>query len=237
MARFIGTIDDYEKYMGPRIRNAVNTFAKKEQDGKNGKCEFCGKTAELESVYKQKKEHETIIEALKKYSHGSYFDIDIEKCEQEILELHNPINLVFYFLCCECHKNYVSDNKPEITPEDTININGINVPLHKNENETTQNFVKKILRLFFNENFLPDTEIRNMLDRDYCRRTFGINYSILQNDNTRLRDGQKGTSRYWLNERFGNEYYACSQWWKTNEEIYKRKLSEWIKRIGKLHNR
>jgi hypothetical protein len=253
MARFIGTIDDYEKYIGPRIRNIVNTFAKNERDSKNGKCEFCGKTAELESAHKHGKERKTIIRnALKKYDNGTYFDVDIEKCEQEVLELHKPINSVFYFLCRECHRNYDSSNKPEITVddqqtvkiqteniiynnvEDIINIRGINIPLHKSISEKTQDFVKRILHLFFDNNFLSDAEIENMLDKNYCKETFGIAFPIIQNDQTRLQD-RKGHYRYWSNEIFGNEYYACSQWWKTNEKIYRRKLSEWIRKIEEIN--
>ena len=116
-----------------------------------------------------------------------------------------------------------------------INIRGINVPLYKNENEITQDFVKRTLRLFFNNNFLPEVEIRNMLDRDYCKRTFGIYYPILQNDRNELTD-ESGHFRYWLNEIFGNEYYACSQWWKSNDRIYRERLSKWIRRIGEINN-
>jgi ribosome-binding protein aMBF1 (putative translation factor) len=115
MARFIGTIDDYEKYIGPRIKNVVNTFAKSERDSRNRKCEFCGKNAELESAHKHGKERKQLIkEALKKYDNGTYFDVDVEKCEHDILELHNPINSVFYFLCRECHRKYDSNNSQEI---------------------------------------------------------------------------------------------------------------------------
>jgi hypothetical protein len=254
MARFIGTIEDYEKYIGPRIRNIVNTFAKSERDSRNGKCEFCGQNTELESAHKHGKERNQLIkEALKKYDNGSYFDIDVEKCEQDILELHTPINAVFYFLCRKCHRSYDSNGKSEIPryeqqpiekqTEDgmvnkvdgIINIKGTNVPLYKNENEKTQDFIKRILHLFFKENLLPDVEIKNMLDKNYCKKTFGISYSILQNDKTKLRDKKDGPFRYWANEIFGNEYYACSQWWKTNDETYKKKLSEWIKKIEEIN--
>jgi hypothetical protein len=112
MARFIGTVDDYEKYIGPRIRNIVNTLTKGERDKRQGICEFCKEKSELQSAHRHGKERKTLIfEALKKYNNGSYIDVDIEKCENEILELHNPINEVFYFLCMECHRKYDNNNK------------------------------------------------------------------------------------------------------------------------------
>jgi hypothetical protein len=83
--------------------------------------------------------------------------------------------------------------------------------------------------------FATHKEIRNMLDRDYCGRTFGISYSILQNDRSRLRDRNNGPFRYWSKEIFGNNYYVCSQWCKSNDEIYKIKLSEWIRKIGRMN--
>ena len=61
MVRFIGSIKDYEKYIGPRIRNIVNTFTKKERDSRKHICEFCGKSAELESAHKHGKERKQLI--------------------------------------------------------------------------------------------------------------------------------------------------------------------------------
>jgi hypothetical protein len=109
MAHFIGTIKDYEKYIGPRIKNVVNSIAKQERDKRHGICEFCGKKAELQSAHKHGKERLTIIHSvLEQYNNGNYLDIDIEKCENNIVELHKPINEAFYFLCAPCHRKYDS---------------------------------------------------------------------------------------------------------------------------------
>jgi len=131
MARFIGTIKDYEKYIGPRIRNIVNTLAKKEREKRQGICEFCNEKAELQSAHKHGKGRKDIIyEALKKYNNGSYIDMDIEECENYIVELHKPINQVFYFLCFECHRKYDSSQ------------NGTEI-LKSNRQEDTYSFEKK----------------------------------------------------------------------------------------------
>jgi hypothetical protein len=122
MARFIGTINDYEKYIGPRIRNIVNTFAKSERDKRQGICEFCNKKAELQSAHKHGKGRKTLIhEALKEYDKGSYFDVDIEECEKKILESHKPIEQVFHFLCFDCHREYDS-NHNEHGKQEAVNI-------------------------------------------------------------------------------------------------------------------
>jgi hypothetical protein len=127
-----------------------------------------------------------------------------------------------------------TESSPETEYDDEINegtlkIKGVEVPLCKKKNELTQDFVKRILRLFFNNDFIPDTEIRNMLEKDYCIKTFGIAFPIIQNDPNKLLD-RKGHSRYWK-ERIGN-YYICSQWWKQKENMYRKKLSKWIMKIN-----
>ena len=135
MARFIGTIEDYEKFIGPRIRNIVNTLAKSERNKKNGICEFCKKKSELQSAHKHGKgRKELIYEAMKKYDNGSYLDIDLEECETEIIELHKPLNQVFYFLCMECHRKYDSKS---IVDENEESNNDFSVKKIE-DNETTQ---------------------------------------------------------------------------------------------------
>jgi hypothetical protein len=144
LARFIGTIDDYEKYIGPRIRDIVKTLAKNEREKRQGVCEFCKKKAELQSAHKHGKGRKTLIyEALKKYNNGSYIDVDIEKCENEIINLHKPVDQIFYFLCFECHRKYDSsfteieeigtkENNQDILPEkSSIETNDQNI--EKNE--------------------------------------------------------------------------------------------------------
>jgi hypothetical protein len=61
MSKFIGTMDDYHKFIGPRIRNIVNTFTKKERDKRQGICEFCREKKELQSAHKHGKERKIII--------------------------------------------------------------------------------------------------------------------------------------------------------------------------------
>jgi hypothetical protein len=120
------------------------------------------------------------------------------------------------------------------TSQCTILIRGINIPLYKDNNETIQDFVKKILHIMFDNKLLPEKEIVNMLDKNYCNKTFGITFSIIQYDKNKLVDGE-GHSRYWSREIFGGKYYACSQWWKEKESIYREKLSNWIKWIGEIN--
>jgi hypothetical protein len=114
---------------------------------------------------------------------------------------------------------------------ESITIKGISIPLYKNTNETIQDFVKKTLRLLFANNLLPDSEISNMLDEDYCKQLFGLHFPIIQNDKNKLVDNA-GYSRYWADKIFG-QYYACAQWYDKPEYI--NKLAAWIKKISTLN--
>jgi hypothetical protein len=131
----------------------------------------------------------------------------------------------------------------EFNHQKTINIKGVQVPLYKSNDETIQDFVKKILRLMFKNDLLPNNEIENMLNEDYCIKTFGIDkifgkyYPIIQNNINKLRDDY-GHLKYYKDEIAeiqGKKYYACSQWWKSKEDIYKTKFSNWIKNIAKIN--
>ena len=114
-----------------------------------------------------------------------------------------------------------------------ITINGINIPLYKEKYETTQDFVKKLMKLLYKNNFIPDNEIKNLLNKDYCNETFDVPFPIFQNDPKMLLD-RKGHSRYWSNKVIG-DFYICSQWWKQKEKIYDEKLAKWILKISKYN--
>jgi hypothetical protein len=120
-----------------------------------------------------------------------------------------------------------------LMPSESIKIKGVDVPLYKNNNETIQDFVKKTLHLMFDNKLIPDTEINNMLNKDYCNKTFGIAFPIIQNDKNKLTN--KAGVKYWSKEIFGDKYYACSQWWLDKELIYQSKLADWIKKINNLN--
>jgi hypothetical protein len=72
-----------------------------------------------------------------------------------------------------------------------------------------------------------------MLSKDYSRKTFGISFPMVQDAKGKVVDN-KGYSRYWSDKIIGN-YYACSQWWKRRENIYKDKLAKRIRKIEKYN--
>lgn len=108
MAQFQGTIQEFHHYIGPRIRNIINTFAKKERMARDGVCETCGKTNQiLESAHIHGRGRRTIIEkVLSRYPDNVFIQCDLKTVENEILEEHGTISDVFKFLCKQCHWKY-----------------------------------------------------------------------------------------------------------------------------------
>ena len=123
MASFIGTKEDFNTYIGPRIRNLVNQIAKKDRDAVNGICQHCGQKAKLDSAHKHGKDRKTLIEmALKDFDKGYYIDVDLTKFEELFIKYHQPIRETFLFLCRECHNKYDKNSIPEIHNNKKENI-------------------------------------------------------------------------------------------------------------------
>jgi hypothetical protein len=114
MARFEGSIQEFHHYIGPRIRNIINTFAKKERMARKGVCEGlegrnCGKTDQtLESAHIHGRGRRNIIEdiLLQRYFKEDIVQCDLKSIEKEILEEHGTIADAFKFLCHQCHVEY-----------------------------------------------------------------------------------------------------------------------------------
>lgn len=108
MARFVGTVQDYHHFMGPRIRNVVNQAAAPARKAHNGICEHCGGSAELQSAHVHGRDRRTLIETvLGGYTRpDGYVDIDVDEVERQIIDAHMPFDETFKFICGPCHRAY-----------------------------------------------------------------------------------------------------------------------------------
>ena len=111
MATFSGTIQEFHNFIGPRIRNCVNIFVKNVKNEQNGICSSCKKHAPLEAAHQHGKDRKLIISKVQdNYLTDGRVEIDdISFVENQILEMHKPIQDTFIFLCRECHIKY--DNR------------------------------------------------------------------------------------------------------------------------------
>ena len=108
MARFVGTVQDYHHFIGPRIRNVVNQAAAPARKSRNGICEQCGEQHELQSAHVHGRDRRTLIESVLSphMRPDGYVEIDIEEAEREIIDAHMPIEETFKFICASCHRKY-----------------------------------------------------------------------------------------------------------------------------------
>ena len=83
--------------------------------------------------------------------------------------------------------------------------------------ERVQPLVQALMKTLLEDHptLLSAEDIRNLMDRDYCKKTLGIkigNFPLLR----RVSDGIEvsGRSRYYT-KSYGAKYYLCSQFWKA----------------------
>lgn len=114
MARFEGTHQEFHHFIGPRIRNVVQTATAGPRRRRGGVCEECGETAKLEAAHIHGKGRRTLIEGvLADYTDAEgKVSCDLEETERRILEAHMPIEETFRFLCNACHTTYDAGTKP-----------------------------------------------------------------------------------------------------------------------------
>lgn len=105
-----------------------------------------------------------------------------------------------------------------------------NIPTRKPQNMSFQDFVKSTLDYMFKHNLLCKDELNNLQNREYCRRTFYLDFPLLESNERKIRD-RSNICRYWARHKFNNEFYGCSQWWRQNFHIYEPLFEEWIKKV------
>jgi len=116
----------------------------------------------------------------------------------------------------------------------TINYKGKIIYFKKNNNESFQDFVKKMIEFMFNHSLLSDNEIKLLKTRDYSKETFGIDFPLLQDDVNKITI--EDHCRYWKKIKFGGIYYCCSQWWLSKISEYEPLFAKWIDKIFNDNN-
>lgn len=79
--------------------------------------------------------------------------------------------------------------------------------------------VQSRLEYLFNKNLLTESEISNLKNAEYCKKTFNLSFPLLIDKNEKGIDSG-GYSRYWQREIFGGKYKACSQWYKEQKQDF-----------------
>ena len=113
----------------------------------------------------------------------------------------------------------------------SININGISLPIYRNDNQSVQDFIKQTLTTLFKNNLLTDQMISQLQNKNYSTNNFGIQYPLLEISSAKIRDN-KGHLRYWTRFKVG-KYFVCSQWWKDNFSLHDSLIARWLRSLVK----
>lgn len=107
MATFKGTREEFNKYIGPHVRNVIQQLSRNYKK-EVGCCEHCGaKNVQLDAAHRHGFERPKLIDqALDQYYADGAVVADLIKVENTIKELHDPINDVILVLCKDCHRRY-----------------------------------------------------------------------------------------------------------------------------------
>jgi len=88
-------------------------------------------------------------------------------------------------------------------------------------------FVQHSFRKASEQNLISESEINNLQNPDYSKRTFKANFEILKNQNRDIKD-EYGRPRYYTPEIFCGNYHLTSQWVSTQWDL----LLDWLNKIG-----
>jgi len=89
-------------------------------------------------------------------------------------------------------------------------------------------FVQYNMTKLFEDKLLSPSEIQNLQDKDYSKRTFNQDLEILRNRSLSIKD-EYGHNRYYAKDIYGGNYYLNSQWNVNHWEP----LLRWLRKIRK----
>lgn len=124
------------------------------------------------------------------------------------------------------------------------NMFSSNIPVEKKFQEQSDKTSVKIGKLvrttiedLINRNLLSNDTIQLLLDKEYCKNTFNINYPLLKELNSSFSIKSQRYigeyARYW-SETFlinNNEYIVCQEWYERNREYFESWKSRLIKQM------
>lgn len=177
---------------------------------------------------------ELIRKLLSEYFSHSYAQDD---CDEALSQIpiaigHSSAGSSYNFAPVQAEDFVARDGKEDVV------INGISLPRYRDSATSVQDFVKQTLKTLFDNNLLSTEEIKRLQEKEYCQRTFGIQFPLLQKEWKNCFDGA-GKPRYWgysPSKKIGG-FYVCSQWWKHHFSMYDLNIANWLTALEVESNR
>lgn len=255
MAIFIGTEQEFNKFIGPRVRNRINALARASKHDRGLVCEHCGrKVDELEAAHVHGRDRKTIVrEILESYLDGDTYRVDLDAFERQLDAAHSPIGNVILFLCPECHRaydrNWPGDSNPKgaksskksqaVASAEATAPSGADKPsdLSPKPGESNKTYVTRVFEHLYRGGNISDYELNRLCSHDaddeaYRSRTFGFTRPLLVTNDAERFD-EHGHPRYYAEMCCGH-FFLCSQWFRENNSGYNLdKFQRWAEKMAR----
>lgn len=90
--------------------------------------------------------------------------------------------------------------------------------------------VQNTFHHLFKNNLLENNEISNLIDKDYSKNIFDMNFPILKkldlNEDVKIQRKINGYDRYYA-KIFGEKYLLCNDWYPRNKKLFE----QWLMKI------
>lgn len=246
MAVFEGSEPEFNRYVGPRVRNVVQLMTKSAKRAAGGACAHCGRTGvELEAAHVHGRERTAIIhELLERYRAGETYRVDLGSFERRLRAAHEPIEKTFLFLCPDCHRAYdregrtsSEDGRPSRPAAGPVKLPAA-APgdLGLAPGESNKAYVSRVFSRLYDSGRIPESELRRLSERsrmaeEYRLRTFGFSRPLfVRSDEERF--DENSHPRYYA-DSVCDGIHLCSQWYftGTNASYNLDKFQAWARRM------
>lgn len=248
MASFVGTKEEFKRYIGPMLRNLVQQLTRKHKM-EVGQCEHCQTTENLESAHVHGKDRGALIDKiLTKYTTNSVVTIDLGDFEQHFRNEHHEIDETILILCKTCHSKYDSQapiKKPatrtfqEKKPEKHAEIFPSNVRRKRRifSNQEIQYEISKVAKK------LSAHELEKLCEANTSKQLFNLSFPLFIKVSRNITPASKreavqdskGINRWTWRYEFEKEghVYAITTQWYEKSDIF---VKQWLEKKRMLTN-
>jgi hypothetical protein len=239
MASFVGTTEEFKRYIGPMLRNLVQQLTKKHKL-EVGKCQHCSSSEMLEAAHVHGKDRGTIIDKiLNNYTSNEIVTIDLANFEQHFRNEHKIIDVTIIILCRSCHSKYdsvqpVQDNvefKKKEIENTSFHVENSNLSRKKRlfSNQEIQSRISKVAQK------LSTNELKNYCEHNKSKELLDINFPLFKRIDTSASEALKrdavkdaqGINRWTWKYEFEKDefkYAITTQWYQRNDKY----VEQWL---------
>ena len=241
MASFIGTKQDFKRYIGPFLRNLVQQITRKYKN-EIGRCQHCGSIDQLESAHIHGRGRGTIIDnILSNYTTNDTITLNLTEFEKQFKNEHTIIDETIIILCKTCHGKYDANALIEEGEKKgkRPNFSSPPSPVTNNKSSSSRSFnntqiQQKITAVARN---LSNFELENLCKKQYSKELFNIDFPLFvrvptitsSKSKTEAVKDESGRNRWtWKYEFIKDKFiYAVStQWYPRHDKHVKNWLNK-----------